>query len=76
MGFIRMMERGGDDYYEYKKALKEAKEAIKKANKSIEEICEITEDMEDSISNRGGYSQRGYMRNERDWEEMSEKHRR
>jgi len=71
MGLIRVMERGGDDYYEYKKALKEAKEAIKKAKDSIEEICEITEEMESSFSKRGSY-----MRDDRDWDSMSERRRR
>ena len=47
MGLIRIMERGGDDYREYKKALKMAK-------KSIETLCELTEDMEDEY----GYKER------------------
>ena len=47
------MKRGGDDYREYKKALKMAK-------KSIDMLCELTEDMEDEYgySERGGYSSR------------------
>jgi hypothetical protein len=53
MGFVRIMKRGGDDYYEYKKALKMAK-------KSIETLCELTEDMEDEYSERGGMSRREY----------------
>ena len=50
MGLIRVFERGGDDYREYKKALKMAK-------KSIETLCELTEDMEDEygMDERGGY---------------------
>lgn len=70
MGLIRIMERGGDDYYEYKKALKEAKESIKKAHESIEEIYEITEEMESSFSKRGS------MRDDRDWDSMSDRRRR
>ena len=51
MGLIRIMERGGDDYRDYKKALKMAK-------KSIETLCELTEDMEE----RGrSYSRRRSM---------------
>ncbi|MBQ3949126.1 MAG: hypothetical protein II661_01505 [Bacteroidales bacterium] len=50
MGLVHIMERGGDDYREYKKALKMAK-------KSIETLCELTEDMEEEygVSERGGY---------------------
>ncbi len=58
MGLIRLMERGGDDLHEYKKALKMAK-------KSIETLCELTEDMEDEY----GYSERG----ERDYDDMRER---
>jgi hypothetical protein len=47
MGLIRIMERGGSDYQEYKKALKMAK-------KSIETLCELTEDMESEY----GYGER------------------
>ena len=70
MGLYRIMERGGDDYYEYKKALKEAKEAIKKAHESIEEICDITEEMESS------FNKRSPMRDDRDWDSVSERRRR
>lgn len=53
MGIVHIMERGGSDYHEYKKALKMAK-------KSIETLCELTEDMEDEYgySERSGYSRR------------------
>lgn len=47
MGIVHIMERGGDDYRDYKKALKMAK-------KAIETLCEITEDMEDEY----GYDER------------------
>lgn len=40
MGLARIMERGGDEYHEYKKALKVAKKAIKK-------LCELTAEMEE-----------------------------
>lgn len=67
MGFISIMKRGGDDYREYKKAVKMAKEAI-------ETICELTEEMEDeygyderSYRMRGGYSRR------EDWSGMDER---
>ena len=48
MGLIRLMERGGDDLHEYKKALKTAK-------KAIDTLCEITEEMENEYSERGSY---------------------
>ena len=53
MGLIRIMERGGSDYHEYKKAIKMAK-------KAIETICDLTEDMEEEYgySERGGYMKR------------------
>lgn len=40
MGLTAIFEKGGEDYHDYKKALKSAK-------RSIEELCEITERMED-----------------------------
>jgi len=59
MGLIRIMERGGSDYHEYKKAIKMAK-------KAIETICDLTEDMEEEYgySERGGYSRRDDEREE------------
>lgn len=70
MRLVRIMERGGEDYHEYKKALKKVKEGI-------ELICELTEDMEDQFSSRGGYrsryGNRGYSRKEEDWDEMQER---
>lgn len=62
MGLIHIMERGGDDYREYKKAVKKAKEAI-------ETICELTEDMEEQYGERGGSQMRGYSKRE-DWDDM------
>lgn len=59
MGIVHIMERGGDDLYEYKKALKMAK-------KGIEALCELSEEMEDKYSERGGM--RGGMRDEDDEE--------
>ena len=38
MRIVHMMERGGEDLYEFKKALKSAK-------KNIETLCELSEDM-------------------------------
>ena len=49
MGLIRLMERGGSDYSEYKKAVKAAK-------KAIETICDLTEEMEEKFSERSGMS--------------------
>lgn len=67
MGLIHIMERGGDDEYRFKKALKSAKYAI-------DEICELSDKMEDEygermygrMGRRGGYSRRE--------EEMDERH--
>ena len=62
MGLIRIMERGGDDYREYKWHLKNAK-------KSIEALCELTKEMEDEY----GYGERGYSERDYDRDEMSER---
>ena len=59
------MERGGDEFYEYKKALKKAKEAI-------ETICDLSEEMEDKYSERGGM--RGSYRDDEEYE-MKERRR-
>lgn len=53
------MERGGDDYRDYKKALMTAK-------KSIETLCELTEDMEDEYGYKERYGERYRDRSE-DW---------
>ena len=50
MGFVRIMKRGGDDLYEYKKALKMAK-------KGIEKLCDLTEEMEDEYGERDDYEE-------------------
>ena len=71
MGIIHIMKRGGDDYREYKKAVKMAKEAI-------ETICELTEDMEEEFGERnyerqgGSYMRGGSYRNN-DWDGMDER---
>lgn len=62
MGLIRLMERGGSDYHDYKKALKMAK-------KSIETLCELTEDMEEEY----GYGERGSYRRKDDQDDMYER---
>jgi hypothetical protein len=60
------MERGGEDYREYKKAVKKAKEAI-------ETICELTEDMEEQYGERSSSRMRsGYPRKD-DWDDMEER---
>ncbi|MBR1436370.1 MAG: hypothetical protein IJ584_14825 [Bacteroidales bacterium] len=72
MGYIHIMEKGGEELSEYRKALKMAK-------KGIDKICELSEDMEDEFGygerryserygNRGGYSRR-----DDEWEEMQER---
>lgn len=62
MGLIRLMERGGDDLHEYKKALKMAK-------KSIDILCELTEEMEDEY----GYGERGSYRRHEEQDDMYER---
>ena len=62
MGLIRLMERGGDDLHEYKKALKMAK-------KSIDILCDLTEEMEDEY----GYGERGSYRRREEQGDMYER---
>lgn len=62
MGLIRLMERGGDDLHEYKKALKMAK-------KSIDILCDLTEEMEDEY----GYGERGSYRRREEQDDMYER---
>ena len=62
MGLIILMERGGDDLHEYKKALKMAK-------KSIEILCDLTEEMEDEY----GYGERGSYRRREEQDDMYER---
>ena len=67
MGLLHIMERGGEDLRDYKKAVKMAKEAI-------DTICELTEEMEDQYGERRGSSHMrgGYYRNN-DWDGMDER---
>ncbi len=53
MSIVHIFERSGEDYREYKKALKTAK-------KSIETLCELTDEMEDEYGygESSGYSRR------------------
>ena len=51
MGMLQIFESGGDDLNEFKKAVKMAKEAV-------DMICELTDEMEDKYSERGGYGER------------------
>ena len=48
MGIVHIMKRGGDDLYEYKKALKMAK-------KGIELLCELSDEMEDEYGDSKYY---------------------
>lgn len=66
MRLVKIMERGGDELYEYKKALKKAKEGI-------EMLCELTEEMEDQYSPR--YGSRSYRKDDKDWDDMRERMR-
>lgn len=70
MGLIHIMERGGDDEYRFKKALKKAKYAI-------EEICDLSDKMEEEygyserMGRRGGYSRKDDdMDERREWNRM------
>lgn len=63
MGLIHIMERGGEDYHAYKKAVKMAKEAI-------DTICDLTEEMEEDY----GYGERrGYRMRDHEWDGMDER---
>ena len=63
MGLIHIMERGGDDEYRFKKALKTAKYAI-------EEICELSDKMEDAYGDRmSSRMSRRYSRRDDDMDE-------
>jgi hypothetical protein len=64
MGIIHIMERGGSELYEYKRAVKMAKEAI-------DTICDLTDEMEDKFSSRGGAS----YRDERHYDDYEERSR-
>jgi len=72
MGLITILKRGGDEYREYKEAVKMAKEAI-------ETICALTEDMEEQFGERGGYGEHGSYRGgssyrrRPEWDEMDER---
>ncbi len=65
MGFIRIMERGGDDEHRFKKALKAAKYAI-------DEISELTEKMEEEYGYSERMSRRGYSRRDSDYDDRRE----
>ena len=62
MGIIHIMKRGGDDLYEYKKALKMAK-------KGIEMLCELSDEMESEY----GYGERGSYRRREEHDDMYER---
>lgn len=72
MRIVHMFKERGDELREYKKALKMAKEGI-------ETICELSDDMEDEYSERGGYGERygnrsrDYYRRDHDWDDMEER---
>lgn len=66
MGILHIMERGGDDYREYKKAVKKAKDAI-------ETICELTEDMEEQFAERSSSNMRGGYYRRDGMDEMDER---
>ena len=66
MGIIHIMQRGGDEEYRFKAALKKAKSAI-------DEICELSEEMEEEYSERGGYRMRGGYSRREGWDGMDER---
>ena len=69
MGLITIMKRGGEDYREYKDAVKMAKEAI-------ETICELTEEMEEQYGigeRRGSSHMRGGYYRQGEWDGMDER---
>lgn len=74
MGLIHIMERGGSDYHDYKKALKKAKEASYDMKEAIEAICELTDDMEEQYGERSGYRMRGGYSRRGAWEDSDERY--
>lgn len=70
MGLVTIMKRGGDDYREYK-------EAVKMAKMAIETICELTEEMEEEYGygeRRGGsYMRGGSSYRHGDWDAIDER---
>jgi len=66
MGLLHIMSRGGDEEYRFKRALKKAKTAI-------EEICELSEEMEEEFSERGGAKMRGGYYPREEWDGMDER---
>lgn len=62
MGLVTIMKRGGDDYREYKKAVKMAKDAI-------ETICELTAEMEEEYGYGERYDHRGGYGHREGWDE-------
>jgi len=65
MRLVKIMERGGEDYRDYKKALKKVKEGV-------DVLCELTEEMEDQYSSRGGYSSRSKRRSHHEDDEWDD----
>lgn len=68
MGMIHIMSRGGDEERRFKTALKQAKSAI-------EEICELSDEMEEEFSERGGYRMRGGYSRRDDWDSSMDERR-
>lgn len=66
MGLITIMKRGGEEYREFKEAVKMAKHAIKT-------IAELTEEMEEQYGERDGYGERSSYRRRAEWDEMDER---
>ena len=74
MGLIHIKERGGDEEYRFKKALKMAKTAI-------DEICELSDEMEEEFGgqaeerygHRDGYARRGGAYRREDWDALDER---
>ena len=68
MGLIHIKEKGGDQEYRFKNALKMAKAAI-------DEIRELSDEMEEQYGERhGGYRSRGYDRGyDHGWDGMEER---
>lgn len=68
MRIRELIERGGDDLYEFKSTLKSVK-------KDIETLCELTDEMEEKYGERGGMrgGMRGSYSSRDDWDEMEER---
>lgn len=88
MKVIHIKERGGDEVYDYKKAIKSAKRGADMVLEAMQTICDLTEEMEDEygygerredpyrMGNRSVYGERrysGHGYSGREWDDLDER---